>query len=60
MLSDPAPCLTCPRCNAMIGVSVLAMPLVDEASGEATGAVLKRCPECRQWSWMTLEPQRAN
>ncbi len=52
--------LTCPKCDTLIAVSALAMPLVDETSGEATGAVLKRCPECRTWSWMTLERQRAS
>jgi uncharacterized C2H2 Zn-finger protein len=52
--------LTCPRCNTLIAVAPLAMPLVDEASGEVTGAVLKRCPECRAWSWMMPERQRAS
>jgi hypothetical protein len=39
----------------MIAVAPLAMPLTHEVSGEVTSAVLKRCPECRTWSWMTLE-----
>ncbi|MGH2586852.1 MAG: hypothetical protein ACRDJE_18215 [Dehalococcoidia bacterium] len=51
--------LTCPRCSTVIGVAPLAMPLVNELNGEVTGAVLKRCPECRVWSWMTLERQPA-
>ena len=51
--------LSCPKCSTMIDVSPLIMPLVDEASGEVRGAVLKRCPECRSWSWMTPERQRA-
>jgi hypothetical protein len=44
----------------MIAVAPLAMPLMHESSGEATSAVLKRCPECRIWSWMTLERQHAS
>jgi hypothetical protein len=44
----------------MIAVAPLAMPLMHESSGEATSAVLKRCPECRTWSWMTLERQPAS
>ena len=52
--------LTCPRCSTVFGVAPLALPLVNEASGEVTGAVLKRCPECRSWSWMTLERQPAS
>ena len=52
--------LTCPRCATMIAVALLAMPLTHEVSGEVTSAVLKRCPECRTWSWMTLERQPAS
>ena len=52
--------LTCPKCDTLIGVAPIVMPLLDERSGEVTGAVLKRCPECREWSWMTPERQRAN
>ena len=52
--------LSCPRYSTLIEVSTLVMPLVDEASGEVTGAVLKRCPSCCSWSWMTPERQRAN
>jgi hypothetical protein len=52
--------LTCPRCATMIAVAPLAMPLMHEQSGEVTSAVLKRCPECRAWSWMTLERQPAS
>ncbi len=51
--------LTCPRCSTVFYVASIALPLVDEASGEVTGALLKRCPECRIWSWMTLERQPA-
>jgi hypothetical protein len=51
--------LACPRCGTVIAVAPLAIPLVNNASGEVTGAVLKRCPECRTWSWMTLERQPA-
>jgi hypothetical protein len=50
--------LTCPKCSTLIEVSLLAMPLLDEESGEVTGAVLKRCPRCDAWSWMTPERQR--
>ena len=56
---SPAPVLTCPQCATLIAVSPLAMPLVNDANGEVTSAVLKRCPECRNWSWMTLERQPA-
>lgn len=52
--------LTCPRCHTLIVIAPLAMPLLDEISGEVTGAVLKRCPECRCWSWMTPERQRTS
>ena len=52
--------LTCPRCSTVFGVASVAMPLVNEASGEVTGAVLKRCPACRVWSSMTLERQPAS
>lgn len=52
--------LTCPRCATMIAVAPLAMPLTHDVSGEVTSAVLKRCPECRTWSWMTLERQPAS
>lgn len=52
--------LSCPRCATMIAVASVAMPLVNESNGEVTGAVLKRCPECRTWSWMTLERQPAS
>ena len=57
---SPDRVLTCPRCSTVFGVASVAMPLVDEGSGEVTGAVLKRCPECRVWSWMTLERQPAS
>jgi len=52
--------LMCPRCSTVIDVMPLALPLVHAASGEVTGAVLKRCPGCRIWSWMTLECQPAS
>jgi phage FluMu protein Com len=51
--------LSCPRCTTQIEVAPLVMPLLDEASGEVTGAVLKRCPRCRTWSWMTPARQAA-
>jgi hypothetical protein len=51
--------LTCPRCATMVPVAPLAMPLENKLNGELTSAVLKRCPECRDWSWMTLERQTA-
>jgi uncharacterized C2H2 Zn-finger protein len=51
--------LTCPRCSTVIDVAPVAMPLINESNGEPTGAVLKRCPACRAWSWMTLERQPA-
>lgn len=49
---------SCPKCSTLIEVLVLALPLVDETSGEVTGAVLKCCPRCETWSWMTPERQR--
>jgi phage FluMu protein Com len=50
--------LPCPKCATLIDVAPLAVPLVDAASGEVTGAVFKRCPRCQTWSWMTPEAQR--
>jgi hypothetical protein len=43
----------------MIPVAALAMPLENKLNGEVASAVLKRCPECRDWSWMTPERQTA-
>lgn len=52
--------LSCPKCATLISVSSAVMPLVDSASGEPTGAVLKRCHSCGVWSWMMLERQPTN
>lgn len=52
--------LACPQCDTLIAVSLVALPLRDGASGQAIGAVLKQCPHCRAWSWMTLERQTAS
>jgi hypothetical protein len=49
--------LNCPKCSTLIEVAPLAIPLLDEESGQITGAVLKRCPRCETWSWMTPERQ---
>ena len=49
--------LTCPKGESAVRVAPLGLPLEHEASGEAVSTVLKRCPRCRTWSWMTLERQ---
>jgi ribosomal protein S27AE len=51
--------LSCPKCGTLIAVPPVGIALLDEANGEVTGAVLKRCPRCTAWSWMTPEPQTA-
>jgi ribosomal protein S27AE len=56
---QPIPALTCPKCGAAVRVAPLGFPPTDELSGEAAGTVLKQCPRCRAWSWMTLQPQEA-
>jgi hypothetical protein len=49
--------LTCPKCESAVRVAPLGFPLENEGSGEAVSTVLKRCPRCRTWSWMSLEQQ---
>lgn len=51
--------LSCPKCSTLIPVPSVGIALLDEENGEVTGAVLKRCPGCAAWSWMTPEPQTA-
>ena len=53
------PDLACPNCSAVVRVAPVGFPLQDETSGEASGSVLKRCPRCEVWSWMTLQAQEA-
>lgn len=49
----------CPRCGATVGVPALNFPLRDPVSSEATGTILKRCPRCKTWNWMSLQTQEA-
>lgn len=51
--------VSCPRCGTTIDVPALSFPLRDPASAEVTGTILKRCPRCRTWSWMSLQAQEA-
>ena len=52
--------LSCPKCSTLIYIAPVGITLLDESNGEVTGAVLKRCPHCSSWSWMTPERQPAN
>lgn len=54
------PALTCPRCTSDIRLAPIGFPPMDETSGEANGTILKKCPRCRTWSWMTLQAQAAS
>ena len=58
MTSSPA--LTCPNCSASVRVAPVGFPMQDDINGEATGAILKRCPRCQVWSWMMLLRQEAS
>jgi hypothetical protein len=49
--------LTCPKCESAVRVAPLGFPLENEAGDEAASRVLKRCPRCRTWSWMSLARQ---
>jgi len=51
--------VTCPRCSTTIEVPALNVPLREPGSAEAAGTILKRCPRCDAWSWMSLQAQEA-
>lgn len=49
----------CPKCGSTVNVPVLNVPLRDPASEEIVSTILKRCPQCQAWSWMSLQAQGA-
>lgn len=51
--------VSCPRCETSMEIPPLDFPLRDPNSAEATGTILKRCPRCRTWNWMSLQTQGA-
>ena len=51
------PVLTCPKCDAVVRVAPLGFLPVDTPGGDGHRTILKRCPRCQAWSWMTLQPQ---
>jgi phage FluMu protein Com len=50
--------VTCPRCSNAVRVASLGL-LPRETDGGESGNVLKHCPRCKTWSWMTLQTQEA-
>ena len=57
-IMESTPVLICPKCSAAVRMAPLGLLPVDE-TGSETGNILKRCPRCRVWSWMTLQHQEA-
>lgn len=53
-----SPVVTCPKCSAAVRVAPLGLLPQEDAGGEG-GNVLKRCPRCKAWSWMSLQAQEA-
>lgn len=51
------PLLTCPKCSAAVRLAPIM--LAPEDGTQDFGNILKRCPRCQEWSWMTLQPQEA-
>lgn len=55
---EASPVLTCPKCSAAVRVAPIGILPMDDGNG-VSGNILKRCPRCRTWSWMTLQTQEA-
>jgi hypothetical protein len=49
--------VNCPKCGSSVYVPVLNVPLRDPVSAEIVSTILKRCPHCLLWSWMSLQTQ---
>lgn len=56
---EPLPVVTCPKCSAAVRLAPLGLPIQVDENGESSSSVLKQCPRCHTWSWMTLQPQEA-
>ena len=50
----------CPQCGTAIDVPALNVQLREPNGSEGAGSILKRCPRCRTWSWMSLQAQEAS
>lgn len=51
--------VSCPSCARLLPVISVQMPAAADGSRSATGSVLKRCPNCCKWAWMTPQTQEA-
>ncbi len=51
--------VTCPACARPVTIISVQMPAAADGSRGATGSVLKRCPSCCKWAWMTPQTQEA-